>query len=282
MLQRVAQAAHKALSFNRDGVFRLLVAMTALLCWVMAVGAGGFFALDNIYKTWRLERQAQISISLLADTPANQVDLLMLDLESFPDVLRVRRLGVENVRDVLAPYFQDDELAFPLPIVLDITVAPTVDAAQLAEMVYSHTPDANIDDARTVLATVARGVRLAQWGVGLLSLVMLVIMVLLVSMTVRVGLRGQRRNLAILQFLGGTDRFLARLVVQQVLMRSLIGWGIAVGVAILMLLGAVLWWPALWEHMGARVWLGVGLVPLILPLVALIAARVTAYRIVAA
>jgi cell division protein FtsX len=281
MLQRVAQAAHKALSLNRDGVFRLLVAMTALLCWVMAVGAGGLLGLESVYKTWRLERQAQISLSLLADHAADQVELLMIDLESFPAVSHVERLGVEEVRSLLAPYFQGQEMAFPLPVVLDVTVAPTINKEQLVEMVRRHFPNAEVDDARAVLTTVARGVRLAQWAVGVLSLVILVIMILLVSMTVRVGLRGQRHNLTILQFLGGTDRFLAQLFVHQVLMRSLMGWAIAVGVALVMLPGAILWWPILWDYMDAQVWLGIVLVPLILPLAALITAQVTTRRMVA-
>ncbi|MFZ2620289.1 MAG: hypothetical protein WAX89_05385 [Alphaproteobacteria bacterium] len=272
--------AHKALSLNRDSVLRLLRLMSALLGWVIALGVAGVILLHNLYGQWQLTRQSQISISLLPDTPPAEVQALLTLLRQNNSVIHVEQLPEAEVREALSTLL-DGDITFPLPVVLDATLTPSADAAtleQLATVVRDTAPTAEIDDARQLLATVGQGVRLVQWGVAGLALLMAGMMALLVALTVRTGLAGQMFTLSILKFLGGTDDFLAKLVVHQVLVHSLWGWAFGVVAAAAVLGGAMLLYAPLAALVNMYVWLGLVCGPLVLPCMTYLSALFTAHR----
>ena len=97
-------------------------------------------------------------------------------------------------------------------------------------------------------------------------------MALLVALTVTAGLRHQRGTLDVLQYIGSTDVFLSRLVVGQVLARSLVGWVVAAVLATFSIVLVSILWPRLTDVMDLSVLLAAAGAPLVLPGVALFAA----------
>lgn len=272
---RVTAPARKALSLERDGVFRLLVVMTALLGWVVALGAGGTLLLHGLYGEWKLQRESTVMVYLMPDTPAVDVEGLKGQLGGLPGVQGVEVVPQADLAALLAPYIggNPDNPAVPLPQVVEVQTGAGFDRQLLDPVVKERFPTAEVDDAQPVLTAVARGVRLAQvLGIGL-ALLMVGVMVLLVTLTVRAGLRAQRSTLELLQHLGATGTLLTRLVAGQVLQRVLLGWALAgAGAVAVMLIGAFVW-PQVQPVLTPVVWVGLALAPGLLPLAAWFTAR---------
>lgn len=275
----VTPIARKALSLERDGVFRLLVVMTALLGWVVALGVGGAVLMNGVYGAWQLERMQMVQIYLPPDVEEGAVKALQVEVGRIPGVLAVAPVEADSLRALLAPYGGDVE-ALPLPHVLDVRTGDAFDRSLLDPLVVARFPSAELDDAKPVLQAVARGVRLVQVvGVGL-AVVMAVVMGLLVTLTVRAGLRAQRSTLELLQHIGATQRLVQQLVSYQVLERVLLGWALASASAVAVMLVAVAVWPSLQTYVGWPVWVGLALAPAMLPGVAWVTARVVVQRLV--
>lgn len=279
LLNPIAKSARKALSLEKDAVFRLLVVMTALLGWVAALGGAGLMTLENVYRAWELAQQSRLSVYLLSDTPAEEVSKLKADVLQLPGVVDVQELSRVQVERLLAPYLEA-ETQVPLPVVLDIGVRESIDRKALEQTIRQRFPAAEIDDARNLLEAVSRGVRVAQIATLVLSSVMVAIMVMLVSLTVRAGLRGQRASLAILQYIGATDEFVTRLVTRQVVLRSLLGWVFASILAGITLAAVLLVWPGLKIYLSPMVFITLVVMPLLLPVVAYLTAQFTTHIVV--
>lgn len=279
MFRPIAKSAKKALSLRKDTVFRLLVVMTVLLGWLSAVGSGGLVSLENLYKSWQLEQSSQISVYLLADTKDADLKKMNRELESLQGVIEVKRLSVEGTKSLLAPYFEGEN-DFPLPVVLDILVNNTLQRTQFDAKIHKQFPAAEIDDARSLLTKVSKGVRFAQASTFGFALVLFVIMALLVSLTVKAGLRGKQDSLAVLQYVGATDGFITRLIVRQVFLRSLLGWLLASVLACGTLFGMGAAYPQFEQYLSQDVYIGAVLAPLVLVVVAVVAAWITSYNVV--
>lgn len=273
----VAPAASKSLALEKDGVFRLLVLVTALLGWVLALGAGGIVLMQSVYSQWELDRSSTVSVYLMADAPTAKINTLQSELSNRTDVSTVRTLPREEVVALVQPFVGSDENAvneFPLPVVMRIGVTEKVDYGTLANDIQTPFPNAEIDDARTLLATSSKAVRIGQALVIAVSIVLFIIMAFLVTVIVCTGLRAQEKTLAVLRYIGSTDTFLMRLVVQQVVRRALIGWGIAVLAAALTFTGLIFFWPLLKPYSLTPLLPAVILIaPLLLPFLAQAAAK---------
>ncbi len=278
-LKPVAHSAKKALSLKNDQVFKLLVLMTALLGWVAAMGAGGILGLENVYKEWQLAQKSKVSVYLLADSSEKALKKMNTDLKKLQGVEKIHQLTSKETRALLAPYFQEEDV-FPLPVVLDVEVTNELDRVRFDSKVFHHFGAAEIDDARDLLNNVSQGVRVAQFTAFGLALLMFGIVTMLVSVTVRAGLKEQFKNLTMLQHIGATDSFIVHLVVRQVFTRSLFGWLIAAVCAVLLLILAATTWEKLWLYITPSVWIGVVVVPLFLPLIAFLSAWSTARKMV--
>ena len=279
MFKPLAKSAKKALCLKKDSVFKLLVIMTVLLGWLSAVGSGGLVGLENLYKQWQLEQSSQISVYLLADANQDEIKKLSRELELVQGVISIQKVNQEETKSLLEPYFEG-EGDFPLPVILDVQVNDTLKRDVFDAKVAKTFPEAEIDDARSLLVTVSKGVRFAQASTFGFALILFMIMALLVSLTVKAGLRGQKDALAVLQYVGATDSFITKLVVRQVLLRSLVGWLFAGGFACLTLYFMGEAYPNFKTFLDQDVYVGTMLTPLALVLVAVIAAWFTSFGVV--
>jgi len=279
MFKTIAQSAKKALSLKKDSIFRLLVVMTALLGWVTGVGAGGLSGLENLYQQWQLEQKSKISVYLLADSDAEKISQMKGDLRALLGVEDVGVLATEKTEELLAPWFEGEK-NFPLPIVLEVTVDRILDRESFDGLIHRDFPEAEIDDARSLLVAVSRGVRFAQIVTIGFAVVMFMVMALLVSLTVRAGLRGKMHSLAILQYVGATDRFIVSLVTRQVMVQSIKGWFGAAVLSLLSVFAVQHWLQAATPYISEVVWASVVVVPFVLVFIATVSAWMTSYHFV--
>lgn len=278
MLKSHADSAKKALSLRKDIVFHLLVLMMALLGWLCAVAGGGMIVLENAYNKWNLEQKSHVSIYVNADENMADVVALVEELSSMKDVKRAYLLGENEVADILQPYFTEGT-SFPLPFVIDATVSENLDREYFNTKVNKYFDDASIDDARGLLSQVSYMLRFAQFVTVVISLVLFVVMAVLVSLTIRAGLRGKQQSLQTMQHIGATDGFLVSLVTRQSWLQSLKGWIGGSALASLTIVAVLRSWPMLEAYINHNVWVAVIFIPLVLSFVASISAWVTAKQI---
>jgi cell division protein FtsX len=278
MLTNHADSAKKALSLRKDIVFHLLVLMMALLGWLCAVAGSGMVMLENAYTQWQLEQKSHISVYINADENRAEVVALVEELSSMKNVRRAYLLGENEVSEILQPYF-DGETSFPLPFVIDATVSEKLDREYFNTKVGKYFDEASIDDARDLLSQVSYMLRFTQWIIVAIAVILLVVMAVLVSLTIRAGLRGKQKSLQTMQHIGATDGFLISLVTRQSWIQSLKGWlggSILAGITVFALLRQ---WPSLEIYMSHYVWVAVVIIPFILAIVASISAWFTAKQI---
>jgi cell division protein FtsX len=279
MVSRHADSAKKALSLKKDIVFRLLVLMMALLGWLCAIAGSSMVMLENAYENWHLEQKSHINIYLDADEDRGSVIALVEELSGMVGVKRAYLLGENEVRDILQPYFKE-ETSFPLPFVIDATVSDKLDREHFNNKVEKYFENAAVDDARKLLYQVNFILRFIQITAMGVATVLLIVMAVLVSLTIRAGLRGKQDSLQTMQYIGATDEFLVSLVTRQSFIQSLKGWFCGSALAVATMVVFLKYWPFFNEYVDYNVWGAIVLAPFILSFVASLSAWITAKRIV--
>lgn len=272
-------SAHKALSFEKDAVFRLLVVMMVLLGWLAGMGAASLMGLEKVYENWQLTQKSHISVYLQPDSDPADIERVLSSLENVQGVEQAMMLDAESTLSLVKPYL-GEQPSVPLPKIIDVTVADELDRVSFEAILSDVFPLAEVDDARDMLATVSHGVRLVQVAALGIAAVVFVVMALLVALTVRAGLRAKRQALAVLQYIGATDGFVIGLVGRQVLGRAFVG---AIGAAVasaLSLMALGLMWPELAMYFSWQVWLACAAMPALLLVVVQFAANDAARRVV--
>lgn len=233
LFNRHAVAAKKSLSLDQHGLFFLLTTMTALLGFLLATMGAGLAGSAVVYKNWQLHQNTQITVTLLGDTSALDVQTLIQTLQTQPFITDVTEAPAAAVKALLLPLLGDVS-AIPLPKLVQVTLqtAPEATLTQnilaLEESVLLEVPTAILDDNRALLTRVGQLVSFGQWALMLVTVLVLLVMAGLVSLTVRAGIRTQNTSVGVLKILGGTDNFVANLVVRQVVKRAVYGWLIAI------------------------------------------------------
>lgn len=279
-LKAADPAARSALALHKDGIFKLLVVMIALLGWIAGMGGGAMVSLQNVYSAWQLQHKTHISIYLMPDSSPQQVQQLENTLIAMDGVKTLNMLDQDATRALVAPYVGDTPL--PLPKIMDAEVSPALNRAAFTKAVTDAFPQAEVDDGRDMLTAVSHGVRFVQVAATAVALCVLIIMTLLVALTVRAGLRGKTFTLRVMQLVGATDDFLVHLVRRQVALQAVAGGAGSVGLGLLTLLLLKLFYPTAMAYTSLGVWLVVVLLPLFLVAVVLGVAHMVATRTLAA
>lgn len=279
MFSRYDASAHKALSFEKDAVFRLLVVMMVLLGWLAGMGAASLLGLEKVYDNWQLMQKSHISVYLQPDSAPEEIERLLSSLENVQGVHQAMLLDQESTLSLVRPYL-GEQPTLPLPKIIDVTVGDEVDRVSFDAILADIFPLAEVDDARDMLVTVSHGVRLVQLAALGISSIVFVVMALLVALTVRAGLRAKRQALAVLQYIGATDGFVVGLVGRQVMGRAIVGAAGAAFVSCISLLVLGQLWPELNLYLSWDVWLACVAMPAFLTVVVQIAAHDAARRVV--
>jgi len=268
---RIDPSAKKALSLGKDAVFRLLVLMMILLGWLSAMGAAALFSLEEVYHQWQLNQKSHISVYLMPDSTPQQIQTLEEALIIIQGVQDMRPLNQSVVRELVAPYLGYDT-TLPMPKILDVKVDPNLDRDVFDARVKELFPLAEVDDARSMLQTVAESVRFVQAGALLAAVAVFLVLASLVALTVRSGLRAQQHALNILQYIGATNAFLKGLILRQVFARAALGMCGAMALSGASLLVLNVFYAPLIPYVTSKVWAAAVGVPMLLMLVVMLAA----------
>ncbi len=261
-------SARKALSLNKDRVFRAFTILIVILGWVCGIGTAGLVTLENVYGAWQLKQRSQLTLYLSTDVTGKEIEEHLTVLNTYDGVDSSKVLTDEETRALLEPYF-DNAQSFPVPKVVEFNVTQELNRLQFDGKVLELFPTAEIDDARSVLESVARAVRATQGVTLALSLVVFAVVAFVVSLVVRAGVRGQSKSLKMMQYMGASDSFLTRLILNQVFLRASLGWVFSTAIIILTLLVTMIGLPELVTYMQPSVWIAAALVPVGLIVVAL-------------
>lgn len=265
------QPTTRALNLQKASIFKLLVAITALLSWVIALGAGGAVILQNIYGHWQLNRSESLTIYLPPDADTTALRQLQQSLPALEGVRGVKVVGLPQLQNMLQPLIGTPE-NLPLPTVVEVQTGTNANRAQLVEHIRQNFPTAEVDDHQQVLGQVGGTVRNLQSIALALAGVMLALMGLMVVLTVRTGLAAKRGTLHLLIQLGATDAFLARTVTTQVTGRVLGGAISGTAAAVILLAVSAMANPVMDAYLTPLTWAVVVATPLLLPFIAALTA----------
>jgi cell division protein FtsX len=261
-------SARKALSLNKDRVFRAFTILIVILGWVCGIGTAGLVTLENVYGAWQLKQRSQLTLYLSTDVTNKEIEEHLVVLNSYEGVESSKVLTDVETRALLEPYFENAQ-NFPVPKVVEFDVTQRLNRLQFDGKVLELFPTAEIDDARSVLESVARAVRATQGVTLALSGIVFAIVAFVVSLVVRAGVRGQSKSLKMLQYMGASDSFLIRLILNQVFLRASLGWAFSTVIVAVTLLMMMIGLPELVAYMRPSVWIAAALVPVGLVIVAL-------------
>lgn len=270
----MSQSVARALNLKKASIFKLLVTITALLSWVIALGAGGSVMLQNVYDHWQLNRSDSLTVYLPPDADSTAIKQLQQSLPVLEGVQGVKMVGTEELRQMLQPLVGTPE-NLPLPTVVEVQTTTNANRPQLTEHIRQNFPTAEIDDHRQVLGQVGGMVRNLQMLALGLAAVMLTLMVLMVVLTVRTGLAAKQGTLHLLMQLGATDGFVARTVTAQVTGRVLGGAVSGTAAAVILLAVSAMLNPVMDAYITPFTWAVLVAAPVLLPLVAAVTAVAT-------
>jgi len=273
------KTAYKALSLKTDPIFKLLMIMLVLLGWLASLGGASIISLENLYKEWNLTQKSRVNIYLLAQTEAKSIDDLTQTLLSEDYITGIKHVKDEETEALLEQFLVSD-YKLELPKILELQTTSATDFEKIKTIVDKKIPTAQVDDPSQVLNSIASGVRFAEGIALIISLVIVFVISLIVSLTTRAGLRAQKRQVEILQYVGASDSFIAVLTVKQVLFCSLIGF---VGSTTLSAFSIQLiqsQWPMLTTFILANVWFIAVCLPLFICLVAVLVSMFIAKRVI--
>ena len=273
---------------NRDGSLTFVVATLCFLACLMALTV---LATNRAVNTWsdQLTSQATIIVRPRAnETPDLAAARAAEALAGVPGVIEARALEREKAEALVEPWLGDitdlEDLPIPRLVAVDLDNARPATPSTLAAALKARGIDGIIDDHSIWTRDIARSADVIAWVCGGVFLLITVAAGAIIAFATRAGLLARREVVEVLHLTGAENLFIARLFQVRFAQLSAIAGALgAVGAAGV---GAVLRLtagrgelthaiPILWSDL-----LVVAPCPLVAALVAAIAARMTAERMI--
>lgn len=257
------------------------MAFLAVFALALSISAG------RLADRWEgaLARTATVRISAPADQIELQTTTALRILGETPGVVAANRLGGDEKRALLAPWFGPDLPleALPVPEMIEISeTGDEFDGEGLRLRLAAEVPGAVLDDHtrwRRPLVTAANRLR----ALGLLSILLITAATAsMITLAARASLSAHRNVIEVLRLIGAEDVYIARAFVRRFTIRALVGAlaGVVLGVV------AIAFLPDMDEagsfltelgYQGAS-WILPLLIPFLAAIVAFAATRFSALR----
>ncbi len=260
-------------------------AMAFLAVFVMAF----WFATDRLADRWSQELSQTATIRVVADDGdvEAQTEAVEAILRETDGIAIYRSLSDEEQRLLLEPWFGPDlpvsELNLPRLIEL-VADDPGYDGDALAARLAREVPGAVFDDHTQWRAPLIAAASRLRW-MGILALVLIGgVMAAMITLAAQAALAANAGVIEVLRLVGAQDSYIARAFVRRFTLRALIGaaCGTALGVVAAFLLPSNEAPGAFLSNLGfdGAQWLWTLLLPLVAAIVAFVATRAAALRIV--
>ncbi|MCE0506002.1 cell division protein FtsX [Roseivivax sp. GX 12232] len=258
------------------------MAFLAVFALALSLAAG------RLADRWgdELARSATLRISAPAEEMPRQTARALEILSTTPGVAEARALSDSEQRGLLEPWFGPDLPLdqLPVPQLIEIAEGPErLDAAGLRLRLQAEVPGAVFDDHarwREPLLAAAGGLR---WLGAAALLLIAGAMAAMVTLAANAALAANAQVIAVLRLVGATDAYIAGAFVRRFTLRALMGAAAGTGLGVL----AVTLMPDTGDTGGVLTglgfegagWLWPLAVPSLAALVALVATRAAARRV---
>ena len=164
-------------------------------------------------------------------------------LRDLPGISSVRRIGEEEMEDLLEPWLGQSglEADLPIPAMIDIELSPEAYSRldRIRAAVARVAPSARLDDNAQWLAPLSGLIGALRWLAGALVLLMIGATGATVVLAARAALDTHRSTIEVLHLMGATDVQVARLFQRRIALDALFGGivGLAAAAAVLLVIG---------------------------------------------
>ncbi len=267
-----------------------LVLLITLMSFLSILALIGVVSLGHMTKSWTSGLENSITIEIpAANISEDNIKSLLEGLRKIDGVQQAQRLSQKDMQDMLSPWLGDvsglwDDLPVPALITVNIRERSTLITSEITATTRRLLPDANVDAHEEWLhdlLKLANGLRLLSFSV--FCLIMLVTAAV-VGGAVRSRMAIHHRELELLHIMGASDSYITHQFVRYIFVQSL--KGVCIGI----LLGfATIGTFGLLSHknpgtlpdisLSGSEWGLFVVVPLLLSLIGVWAARITALRV---
>jgi cell division transport system permease protein len=273
---------------TREGA---LIFVVAVLCFLACLTAMGVLAADRAARGWTGQITGAATVIVRprgGETPDAAAARAAEALAAVPGVSEARALEPQKAYDLIRPWLGDisDLEDLPVPRLVEITLDPAhpADAGALDKALKAQDIDAAVDDHSVWIKDIRRaGGVVRGLGAGVFLLIAAAAGAV-VAFATRAGLAARRDVVEVLHLAGAEDGYIARLF--QVRFARVAGFSGLIGAAAAAALGAGLRLAGGGEGLSPALplaWndlLAVVPCPLVAALVAAVAARFTAVRLI--
>ena len=287
--------SYPTLPLKGDPASRFLPWIVALKVYLAALALAGALALNGAVAEWQGARAGTITVQVPppgADDDTDHVDAAVAVLRATPGVAQADALARAEIVALLEPWLGagNVDVELPLPWLIDVKLdgETPLDTAALDARLKAAAPGAEIDDHGEWLARVASAARAVQFAALAVVLAIVAATVGTVVFTTRTSLALHHDTVEVLHLIGAQDGFIARSFGRLALRLGLKGGLIGLVLAALTLAAVGTFSSGLEAPLLPRLsltpaaYLALALLPVASALVAMVTARVTVLRALAA
>ncbi|MEX2648435.1 MAG: FtsX-like permease family protein [Alphaproteobacteria bacterium] len=229
-------AAPWSLPLGGDATDRFLPWIIGLMVFLAALALALALALGGAIARWEASQTGVLTVELPAS--ARDTDGMIQRtvglLAVLPGVQAAEALDAAHAEALLSPWLGGAVDALPLPILIDVRLAPgaALSAGAVRAALAGVAPEARIEDAGAWIAPLAETARTVQLvGYAIIALIALA-GVATVVFTSTTGLAVHRDAILLLHLIGAEDGFIARQFQRQALLLGFAGGVAGLGLAI--------------------------------------------------
>jgi cell division transport system permease protein len=197
--------------------------LIAIMTFVMVVIAAAGLALANSAAVVKSGVEHRYSIQI-ADGAA-KAPAAIAAAQAAPGVTRIEQVPSDELRRTLQRWLgpAGDEADLPLPVIIDVDLAPGADSAAIGRTIERAVPGARFVAHRASLAPLLQALR----GLTLLALGLVLLIAAASAAAIVLAARGtldnHRATIEVMHGIGATDHQVARLFVRQIAIDALLG-----------------------------------------------------------
>ncbi|HEY8572043.1 cell division protein FtsX [Phenylobacterium sp.] len=268
-----------------------LIFVVAVLCFLACLTALGVIAADRAARGWSGQLAGEATVIVRprgGETPDAAAARAAEALAGAPGVSEARALEPQKAYDLIRPWLGDiadfEDLPVPRLVAVTLDRRRPATGAVLERTLRAQGIDAAVDDHSVWIEDIRRSAEVVRWAGAAVFLLIAGASAAVVAFATRAGLAARRDVVEVLHLAGAEDSFIARLFQARFAriagIAGLVGAAAAAGAGALARLvgggeGVTPALPVAWSDLA---W--VVLCPVIAALVAAVAARLTAQRLI--
>ncbi len=275
-------------AFQHQRLNWLLISVIAIMVYLATFAMTIEAALSLLTITWdqSVENHMTVEIPALGDETSmpqpERIKQTLAVLHALPDIQSTAIVPDQETAKLLKPWISDPELAksLPLPTLIDIEIKPgSFSSAQsIEERLKTVVSDASVDDHASWLSDLLHLIRDLTFLAAFMLFLSGAILFISINLICRAVMATEKDTIELLHTIGATDNDIARHFQHHARRLSWPGalFGFALATLTLGLLSFALKYLPAASNIPAIQWFGLALLTMMVPLVAVIGANLSA------